>query len=547
MNAIAAALSGRVRRFPVPNAAHLVGVAWLAALLCVVAWQFHGGFVYKSNETTNIYLRLARGAAFAMLPLLVILWLPVMRNTITAIASSFAGSWLPLQALRSVHRWLGHAIFALSLLHGSQYLIYYATLDEPFAEVLFGLQPDLVRSMRTNMYDFVTDDESIDAVHRWIEAGASRETYERDIRPVMQKDCTKCHNSTATRSYARTDMPMSGYEDVVSWTKSGMASRQFRINISGMLIAGIVLAMWMTALGLVRRHRFNAFQHVHRLGYLMAALGLLHIPSLQWVVGPTVILAAELYVSRHRRLYRDLPARAEPWGDQVVRLAMDRPLNLANAGGHYVQIRIRDFARQEWHAFSLTGAGDDDSRIILKIRCVGDWTRRLLSAAEQGKPLTVDVRGPFASPAAAAIHHRNWLLVAGGIGVTPFLSLLRMVATASDHARHVHLVWVVRAPALLRWLEPLMERFADHLHVSVHWHIFVDDEAWAGRLPTLSAGPGHEVEVRSGRPDWDGLFAAIAFDHPRLTCFTCGPRPMIDEVSRRCRSYGWSVNQENFG
>lgn len=523
------------------------GLPWLLALLAVVAWQFSAGFVYKSNDTTNLYLRLARASAWAMLPVLAVLWLPVMRNLITALKPTLAARLLPLHWARAAHRWLGHALLLLALVHGSQYLVYYGTLSQPFANVLFGGEPDLVRSARTAMYDFVTDDDDIEATAAWIADGMPRDVYDETIQPFLQKDCTKCHNTTATRSYARTDMPLSTYEQVVGWTGSGVASRQFRIDASGIAMAGLLLAMWVTALAAMRRRRFNAFQHAHRLGYVVALLALLHIPSLHWIALSVAILAVDLYLTRHRRCFRDCPATAQAVGDDIVRLEVARPLGLATAGGHYVQVRIRDFARHEWHAFSLTQAGEEDSRIILRVRVVGDWTRRLQRAAEDGDELHVDLRGPFASPAAAAVHHRDWLLVAGGIGVTPFLSLLHMIAVASDHARHVHLVWVVRTPTILRWLEPLMERFADHLHVRVHWHIFVDDEAWADRLPTLSAGSGHEIEVKAGRPDWDGLFAAIAKDHPRLTCFTCGPQPMMTAVARHGRRFGWPVHQESFG
>jgi hypothetical protein len=35
---------------------------------------------------------------------------------------------------------------------------------------------------------------------------------------------------------------------------------------------------------------------------------------------------------------------------------------------------------------------------------------------------------------------------------------LRHVAVSSDRPRDVHIVWVLRDPAMLRWLEPVVER-----------------------------------------------------------------------------------------
>lgn len=522
-----------------------LGLPWLAGFALVVGWEFHNGFVYKSNDTTNIYLRLARGSAFALLPVLAALWLPVMRNAMTLAERSRLGRWLPLEAARASHRWLGHLLLALSLLHGSQYLIYYGTLKEPFTAVLFGTQPDIVRSAKTNMYDFVTDDADIEALERWIAAGTPHDLYLKDVQPFLQKDCTKCHNTTSTRSYARTDMPMTTYEEAVSWTRSDVASRQFRINVSGLVMLALFAAVWVTSLAGLRHRNHPLFQTVHRLGYLCAILALLHIPSLSWIVGPVLVLAAELYLSRHRRLYRDLPARVTPLTEDVARLEIDRPQGMRLRPGHYVQLRIREFGRDEWHAFSLIGADEHIDQVVLKVRAAGDWTNRLVArAATDDNRLTLDMRGPYASPVAQAMTHGDWLLIAGGIGVTPFLGLLRELIAGHGRRRDVHVVWMLRNPKLLHWLEPLVHRLAALEQVRIHWHVYVTRPAT--ELHPDDLRPFDGLPVGLGRPDWDELLARISLTSPRLSCFLCGPHAMMAEAADKCRRRGWPVRREAF-
>lgn len=528
-----------------------LGLPWVIGFVALLAAQFYLGFDYKSNDTTNLYLRLARGAAWALLPLLAVMWLPVMRNLFNLLEATWIGRWLPLEGARAAHRWLGHLLAALALLHGSQYLIYNATLEIPFSDALFGREADLVRSMRTSMYDFVTEDESIDTVERWIAAGTPHDMYIKEVQPIMRLDCTKCHNTTATRTYAKNDMPLSTYTEVVSWTRDGVASRQFRINMSGLVMLVLFAAIWFTSLAVRRKKAFNGFQTVHRLGYLAALLMLLHIPTLSWVVAPVTVVLAELWLSRRRRLYRDCPAQLELVTADVLRLEITCPAGVRSAPGHYVQLRVPAFCggrwlRDEWHAFSLSDPGADTDRLVLKVRAMGDWSRQLLAQAAAGqREMRVDVRGPFASPAAQAMVHGDWLLIAGGIGVTPFLSLLRGLL-ASDKSRDVHLVWVLRQPALLKWVEPLIDALASRQHVRMHWHIYVPGAADLGELPRQRLSAEHPLQVQVGRPDWDRLFAQIANRTPRLSAFACGPHTMMAEVSRLSRRYGWPMRTEKF-
>jgi NAD(P)H-flavin reductase/DMSO/TMAO reductase YedYZ heme-binding membrane subunit len=519
-----------------------LGLPWIMVFAAIVAWQFSLGVAYNSNGTTNLFLQLGRGAAYALLPLLVVMWLPVMRNGLTVLETSQTGKWLPLAAARTAHRWLGHTLMAVALLHGGSYLAYFTTMEQPFAEVLLGTQPDLVRSMRTTMHDYVTRDEDMAKVERWIATGLSHKVYDQEIHPILQQDCVKCHNPTSTRTYAAPTLPMTNYAEAVEWARSGIESRQFRINMSGIVMLLGFTAVWITSLAMMRRRRHPVFQHVHRIGYGIAALALLHIPSLHWLAAPVLVLAIELWLSRHRRLYRDRPARVTRLGPDLLRLSIARPSGMRIAPGHYVQVRIRDFGGDEWHAFSLTGPCEVEDAVTLKIKVAGDWTSRLASLVEARNEATleVDLRGPFASPVAQALQRRDWLLIAGGIGVAPFLGLLRHVAVSSDRPRDVHIVWVLRDPAMLRWLEPVVERLARARGAHVHWHVHLTS---AGEGDVV--GP-HGIVVHRGRPDWGSLLGWIEGHSAQPACFICGPHGMTEEVAARCRSRGWPVRTELF-
>ena len=76
------------------------------------------------------------------------------------------------------------------------------------------------------------------------------------------------------------------------------------------------------------------------------------------------------------------------------------------------------------------------------------------------------------------------LWIAGGIGITPFLSLLQQ----ASHDTEITLVWAVRTRADARYIDELTQRATQRTGISIHLHegplSLADIEAYAGPLCT---------------------------------------------------------------
>ncbi|ROS05457.1 NAD(P)H-flavin reductase [Sinobacterium caligoides] len=522
---------------------------WLLLLAVALLSQFYLGYRYNSNDTTNIYLQLARGCSYTLLLVLCLLWLPVMRHGLAALWRSRWASWLPLEQAKNVHRWLGHLMMAGAMVHGACYLLYFNTLDAPFMDVLFGTESDVVRSMRTTMYEFVSEDESIDDVIDWIDQGRPEQMFHDVIRPIMKEDCTKCHSASSTMTYAIPSLPLSYFDDVVALSQRGIYSRQFRINVCGLLMLLMLLPLWFTSLAVMRRRQHHVFQNIHRLGYLMVVLALLHIPRYNWLLVPAIILALEYFLSHYVRIYRGCHARMVRVSEGMLRLEMQRPDGFVIEPGHYLQLRVPKLGRYEWHDFSLTGGREGDDVIVLKIKAQGDWSDALYDQlGNDGRAeLDVDIRGPFASPAARPTRRREpILMVAGGIGITPFLGLLYTMLFDSVKRRPFHLVWVLRDGKLLEWLEPFL---SSPLIAGGRIHLFLTQDEGADALPAWLQQQdvhGDRVVFYQHRPDLERLFSDVSEELERPHCFVCGPEEMTRAVAAQCRKRGWVMSIERF-
>lgn len=87
--------------------------------------------------------------------------------------------------------------------------------------------------------------------------------------------------------------------------------------------------------------------------------------------------------------------------------------------GQFVFARFEELGHES-HPFSIaSGSGEDTLRLVVKI--LGDYTWQLGSVKEGGE---VILWGPYGKFGEGAVGDKDLIWIAGGIGITPFLSLL---------------------------------------------------------------------------------------------------------------------------
>jgi predicted ferric reductase len=175
----------------------------------------------------------------------------------------------------------------------------------------------------------------------------------------------------------------------------------------------------------------------------------------------------------------------EPRGEHVVDLQLrprDRRMSFDPGAFVYVSVRGSAAVPDELHPFSISSSpAERDLR--LSIRKVGDWTNRL-PALQPGT--AVDVYGPFGGfTPHAFVGQRRLVLIGAGIGITPFLSMLRFELVNNDF-RRVWLYYSVRD----RGDAPYDHELADLSQKADSW---VDYMLWESKARgRLTAATVHE-------------------------------------------------------
>ncbi|MEK7413256.1 MAG: hypothetical protein AAB263_08060 [Planctomycetota bacterium] len=97
--------------------------------------------------------------------------------------------------------------------------------------------PQLVSAMKTSMNQYVVDEEDIQTVSNWINSGKTEADYEKNVAPIMNRDCVSCHNPTSTMTGAIPGLPLTSYKEVASHTQAGYSwvkmAKQAHVHLFG--------------------------------------------------------------------------------------------------------------------------------------------------------------------------------------------------------------------------------------------------------------------------------------------------------------------------
>src|SRR6478735_6171594 len=253
----------------------------------------------------------------------------------------------------------------------------------------------------------------------------------------------------------------------------------------------------VVALGLSRRRRrprYEGWRLVHVLlahvVLLATALHVLWLDDLTrfssarlWFEGLALLLVLAFV---HRWVWRPLRSYRNRYVvDEVRHVSPTATTLVLHAAGHagvefrpgqfaWLKIGTSPFVFEE-HPFTIASAATEPWRKEFTIKGIGDFSD-LVAGLRPGRSVFLD--GPHGSFTLDGLVSDRFVLIAGGVGITPMLSMLRTLA-ASDDKRPVLLVVAGRTA------DDMLHR-ADHEHLDQRLDI-------------------HLVEILEEPPDaWDG-------------------------------------------
>jgi predicted ferric reductase len=183
----------------------------------------------------------------------------------------------------------------------------------------------------------------------------------------------------------------------------------------------------------------------------------------------------------------------------------------------------------EDHPFSFSSSAEDATGVAMTIKEAGDFTSTVRDVAP-GTPAYLD--GPHGAFTIDRYPGSGCVFVAGGVGITPVISMLRTLADRGDRRPQL-LVYGARSWEEITFREEL-ELLQGRLDLRVVYVLSEADEEWNGER---------------GRITYELLERYLPQDKPSFLYFICGPPPMMDAVEDALRRAGvpWpSIYTERF-
>lgn len=214
--------------------------------------------------------------------------------------------------------------------------------------------------------------------------------------------------------------------EMLDWSKTWVS------NVAGVIAIVIAIPMWVTSFPYFRRKMFEVFYYTHHLYLLYIVFYILHVGDFYFcMILPGIFLfAIDRYLRylqswRHARL---LSARILPC-DAVE-------LNFSKAPGLYYNptsilfINVPRVSKLQWHPFTVTSnCNMEPDKLSIVVKSEGTWSQKLYRELSNFPVdyLEVSTEGPYGPNSSHFLRHELLVMVSGGSGITPFISIIREI------------------------------------------------------------------------------------------------------------------------
>lgn len=204
-----------------------------------------------------------------------------------------------------------------------------------------------------------------------------------------------------------------------------------------------------------------------------------------------------------------------------------RPTGFSFRAGQFLTVRLRANGKEHVRCYSISSAPEAQGYLEISVKRLGLVSSALHATIRPGALLSV--RSPGGSFVYPTDDERPLVLLAGGVGITPLMSMLRH-ASVAEPTRPVTLFYSVRRVEDVAFSDELalFARRSEHIRVFI---------AVSDGIPGPGHFPGHISE---------SLVTTMVPDLRHAVCMICGPQPMMDAMTAMLAGAGVPKPQIRF-
>nr|KYP77111.1 hypothetical protein KK1_021382 [Cajanus cajan] len=224
---------------------------------------------------------------------------------------------------------------------------------------------------------------------------------------------------------------------IIVWAAIHKISSMLEWNNTGIsIVAGEIallsgLFLWIATIPCVRRKCFELFFYSHHLYILFMVFFGFHVgvSGIFFILPGFYLFLVDrcLRFLQSRRQVRLVSARVLPC--EAVELNFSKGYGLTYNPTSVMFVNVPSISKLQWHPFTITSNSNlERDKLSVVIKSEGTWTKKLyqlLSPPSTVDHLVVSVEGPYGPVSTNYLRHDTLVMVSGGSGITPFISIIR--------------------------------------------------------------------------------------------------------------------------
>ncbi|XP_012489994.1 ferric reduction oxidase 2 isoform X1 [Gossypium raimondii] len=222
---------------------------------------------------------------------------------------------------------------------------------------------------------------------------------------------------------------------IIDWAVTGNISEMLKwshshiSNVAGEIALLGGLGLWAATFPQIRRKTFELFFYAHHLYIIFVFFFILHVG-----IDYTFIMLPGFYlfiVDRYLRFLQSrtsvrlLSARLLPCN--VVELNFAKTHGLTYNPTSIMFVNVPSISKLQWHPFTVSSNSNmEPDKLSVIIKSEGSWSTKLHQMLSSPiDRLDVSIEGPYGPQSNHFLRHDTIVMVSGGSGITPFISIIR--------------------------------------------------------------------------------------------------------------------------
>mmetsp|Transcript_19262 Transcript_19262/g.28690 ORF Transcript_19262/g.28690 Transcript_19262/m.28690 type:complete len:498 (-) Transcript_19262:62-1555(-) len=311
-------------------------------------------------------------------------------------------------------------------------------------------------------------------------------------------------------------------------------------DLTGTITLACLGFLVLTSLEFIRRRFYEVFYVLHFSFIGLVIFAVLHTGKAAAAFAPGLVLWGIDILLRLLNMRKTVQARITLLPEDMVLVEVPkndetRTVLSKYKPGQHCYLNVPSISALQSHPFSMSSAPHEKSATF-HIKNLGNWTNKLQQRTDRKELITTRIDGPYGRTTVPYKRYRGLVLVGGGTGFTPMLSILKDFHYRKCHklranAEHIEVFWVCRSTnALNGWFRQDLQTLIDQTDVPMEIHCYVTRAE-----EDYSPQDVQSLPYIRGRPDFRSIFEELhtTFSQKgiaKVALLTCGSELFVNNV-----------------